>query len=103
MVYSTLSLIYLWELRVKASINLSSTREKLRSLLRAGVNKVFVRNANNPMPTGYGEAGTKLLSSFEDEHYSSQGTSNRGPLWPVRMYAVLSITCGFDVRVYAKS
>jgi hypothetical protein len=24
------------------------------------------------MPTGHGEAGTKLLSSFEDGHYSNQ-------------------------------
>ena len=38
----------------------------------AGVNKVSVRNANNPMPTGHGEAGTKLLSPFEDGHYGSQ-------------------------------
>jgi len=38
------------------------------------VNKVSVRNANNPMPTGHGEAGTKLLSSFEDGHYSSRET-----------------------------
>ena len=30
------------------------------------MNRVSVRNANNPMPTGHGEAGTKLLSSFED-------------------------------------
>jgi hypothetical protein len=34
------------------------------------VNRVSVRNANNPMPTGHGEAGTELLSSFEDGHYS---------------------------------
>jgi hypothetical protein len=34
------------------------------------VNRVSVHNANNPMPTGHGEAGTKLLSSFEDGHYS---------------------------------
>ena len=67
------------------------------------MNRVSVHNANNPMPTGHGEAGTKLLSFFEDEHYSSQGTSDRGPPWPARVYAVLSITCGFDVRVYAKS
>jgi hypothetical protein len=35
---------------------------------------VSVRNANNPMPTGHGEAGTKLLSSFEDGHYSNRET-----------------------------
>jgi hypothetical protein len=38
----------------------------------AGVNRVSVRDANNPMSTGHGEAGTKLLSSFEDGHYSNQ-------------------------------
>ena len=38
----------------------------------AGVNKVSVRNANNPMPTGQREIGAILLSRFEDGHYSSQ-------------------------------
>jgi hypothetical protein len=35
------------------------------------VNKVSVRNAKDPMPTGQGDGGTKLLSPFEDGHYSS--------------------------------
>jgi hypothetical protein len=38
----------------------------------AGVNRVSVRDANNPMSTGHGEAGTKLLSSSEDGHYNNQ-------------------------------
>ena len=32
------------------------------------MNRVSIRNANNPMPTGHGEVGTKLLTSFEDGH-----------------------------------
>jgi hypothetical protein len=51
------------------------------------VNRVSVRNANNPMPIGHGEAGTKLLFFFEDGHYSSQGTNNMGPSWPTGVYA----------------
>ena len=61
-------------------------RYKLRSLLRgAGVNKVSVRNANDPMPTGQGEVGTILLSLFEDGHYSSQKTNmvTHHNVWPI--------------------
>ena len=36
----------------------------------AGMNKVSVRNANDPMPTRQGDIGTILLSPFEDGHYS---------------------------------
>jgi hypothetical protein len=43
------------------------------------MNKVSVRNANNPMPTGQGEVGTKLLSPFEDGHYSNQEESKGSP------------------------
>jgi hypothetical protein len=43
------------------------------------VNKVSVRNANHPMPTGQGEVGTKLLSPFEDGHYSNQEESKGSP------------------------
>ena len=36
------------------------------------MNKASVRDANNPMPTRQGEAGAKLLSSFEDGRYTNQ-------------------------------
>ena len=36
----------------------------------AGVNKVSVRNVNDPMPTGQGDIGAILLSPFKDGHYS---------------------------------
>ena len=35
------------------------------------MNRVSVRDANNPRSAGHGEVGTRLLSSFEDGHYNS--------------------------------
>jgi hypothetical protein len=53
---------------------------------------VSVRDANNPMSTGHGEAGTKLLSSFEDGHYNSQNkinkSKNNGPVRPTRVNSI---------------
>ena len=40
------------------------------------MNRVSVRNASNPMPTGQGEVGTKLLSPFEDGLCGSTCISN---------------------------
>ena len=68
------------------------------------MNRVSVRNANTPMPTGQGGVGTKLLSPFEDGLYSSQRASNTGPIIAREHVCVfLGITSGFDVGVYAKS
>jgi hypothetical protein len=67
------------------------------------VNRVSVRNANNPMPTGHGEVGTKLLSSFEDGHYSNQVNKKRGPIMAHEGKCLSSITSDFVIRVYAKS
>ena len=36
------------------------------------MNRVSVRNANDPMPTGQREVGTILLSSSKDGHHRSQ-------------------------------
>ena len=34
------------------------------------MNKVSIRNVNDPVPTGQGDIGTILLSLVEDGHYS---------------------------------
>ena len=45
-------------------------KKKLWPLIQgAGVNKVFVRNVNDPMPTGQEETGAILICS-EDGHYN---------------------------------
>jgi hypothetical protein len=36
------------------------------------VNKVSVRNVNDPVPTEKRDIGTILLSPFEDGHYSNE-------------------------------
>ena len=46
-------------------------KKKLWPLIQgAGVNKVSIRNVNDPMPTGQGEIGAILLSPFDDGHYN---------------------------------
>ena len=66
------------------------------------MNKVSVCNANNPMPTGHGEAGTKLLSPSRMDTIVT-GNKKHGSIMAHAGACRTSITSGFVIRVDAKS
>ena len=71
------------------------------------MNKMSVCDANNPMPTGHGEAGAKLLSPSEDGRYNNHRINNTeqitGGQPNMRGCMLKSITSGFVVMMHAKS
>jgi hypothetical protein len=61
------------------------------------VNRVYVRLVNGPVPTGQRDIGTRLLSSFENRHFSNQRTKNGSPVINIvsGCVCVSSISCVF--------
>ena len=44
---------------------------KTHASFEAGVNRVYVRLGNEPMPTMQRSVGTRLLSPFENRHFNN--------------------------------
>jgi len=60
-------------IRNDTSKKLQIDRYELRSLYKAGMNKVSVHLNNEPVSTGQRAIGARLLSPFENRHYCDQG------------------------------